>query len=148
MTVSLPALPDALVAFLSGGQCVVLATVDPAGNPFTTIITWVLARDNRTIVFAIDRRGRAIQNIRANGKVALELLGDGLNYGCRGAARIRKEEMTTPPFPSVLVEMTVEEVRDHASPGVLFKGPGYLFTKGKEHRQAVERTIFAELREG
>src|SRR3990172_13446103 len=123
MRESLSQLPDHVVAFLRGGQSVVLATVDLAGQPFPTIMPWVVARDNRTLLFAVDQRGRASHNIRANGKVALEILGDGINYGCRGQARVVGESMATTPFPSNKVEVAIEEVRDHTSPGVIFKGP-------------------------
>lgn len=145
MTISLSALPDHVVAFLRGGQSVVMATVDPTGQPFTTIMTWVVARDSRTLAFAVDQRGRATQNIRANGKVAFEILGDGINYGCRGRARVVRETMAATPFPSSMVEVAIEEVRDHTSPGVIYKGPSYTFAGDKQHRIAVEQAIFAEL---
>lgn len=148
MTLSESALPDSVVAFLRGGQSVVLATVDTEGCPITTIMTWVVARDNRTLAFAVDQRGRAMQNIRANGKVALEILGDGINYGCRGTARMEHDSMSSPPFPSALVAVALEEVRNHASPGVIYKGPSYAFAGDKQHRTAVEQAIFAELMQG
>ena len=148
MAVSEPVLPDAVVGFLCGGQAVVLATVDPQGNPFTTLMTWVVARDHRTLVFAVDQRGRALHNIRANGRVALEILGDDVTYGCRGRAHLVKDAMTTPPFPSAMVEVTIEEVRNHASPGVIFKGPSYTFAGNKQHRTDIEQAIYAELLKG
>lgn len=139
-------LPDAVVAFLTGGQSVVLATVAPQGYPITTIMTWVVALDSRTLAFAVDQRGHAISNIRGNGHVALEILGDNITIGCRGEARIAAESMASPPFPSAKVLVSIEEVRNHASPGVVYRGPSYTFAADKAHRSRLEQAIFAELR--
>jgi hypothetical protein len=148
VAVSEPALPEALVAFLCGGQVVVLATADADGNLYTTLVTWVVARDNRTLFMAIDQRGRALNNIRTRDCVALEIMGDDITYGCRGRARVVKEAMITPPFPSAIIEITIEEVRNHASPGVVFRGPNYTFLSNKQHHAELEQAIYMELLQG
>src|SRR5476649_1832479 len=91
-------MPKALVQFLLGGQTCVVSTVDEQGRPMTTLMTWVVVRDPQTITIAIDTRGRALKNIRANPHVAIEVLGDDLCYGVRGMAVIEKELMTAAPF--------------------------------------------------
>ncbi len=139
-------MPLALVDFLLGGQTCVVATVDEHGEPMTTLMTWVVARNEHSLTMAIDTRGRALKNVRLNGKVAVEVLGDDLCYGLRGVATVEKELMNSTPFPSALVTLRIEEVRDHSAPGIRFMGPTYSFHPGKEHRAGVEESVFNELK--
>jgi flavin reductase (DIM6/NTAB) family NADH-FMN oxidoreductase RutF len=139
-------LPRALVQFLTGGQSCVVATLDEEGSPATTLMTWVVARDGRTITLAIDQRSRALRNLRRAPQVAIEVLGDGICYGLRGRASIEKETMASAPFPSALVAVRIDDYRDHGVPGVQFFGPRYQFEESKGHRREVEKAVFAELR--
>lgn len=139
-------MPPALVQFLLGGQTCVVATVDEQGSPMTTLMTWVVARNQHTLTMAIDTRGRSLGNVRKNPSVAVEVLGDDLCFGLRGVATVEKELMDSTPFPSALVTVRLEEVRDHSAPGIRFVGPTYSFHPGKEHRKGVEQAIFKELK--
>ncbi len=139
-------MPPHLVQFLLGGQTCVVATVDEQGLPQTTLMTWVVARNPQTLVLAADTRSRALRNLKANGRVAIEVLGDDLCYGLRGTAVVEKEEMASAPFPCALVAVRIEDVRDHGAAGVRFVGPSYSFHEGKEHRRGVEVAVFAELK--
>jgi hypothetical protein len=139
-------MPPELVRKLLGGQTCVVATVDEQGQPSTTVVTWVAARNPQTIALAADLRGRALQNIRLNGRVAVEVLADDLTYGLRGKAVVEKDTMASTPFPCALVAIRIEECRDHSSAGVRFVGPSYKFAPGKEHRRGVEEAVFAELK--
>ena len=139
-------MPPHLVQFLLGGQALVVATADENGEPVTTLMTWAVARNPQTLTLAVDIRGRAMRNLRANAKVAVEVLGDDICYGLRGTAVVEKELMQSPPFPCALVAVRVEDVRDHSVAGVQFKGPSYAFHAEKEHRRGVEDAIFAELK--
>ena len=139
-------MPPHLVQFLLGGQTCVVATVDEQGVPNTTLMTWVVARNPQTLAMAVDTRSRSIKNLRANGKVAVEVLGDDLCYGLRGTAVVEKETMAAAPFPCALVAVRIEDVRNHGAAGVKFVGPSYSFHEGKEHRRGVEDAVFAELK--
>ena len=66
-------------------------------------MTWVVARNSQTLTMAVDTRGKALRNIRANPHVAVEVLGNDLTYGLRGTAVIEKEHMHSAPFPCALV---------------------------------------------
>src|SRR2546423_14450232 len=99
MAANVPEMPPPLVQFLLGGQALVVATVDEQGAPLTTLMTWAVARNPRTLTLAVDTRGRAMRNIRSNGKVAVEGRGDDPCYGVRGAAGIEKGRMGSGPFP-------------------------------------------------
>jgi hypothetical protein len=139
-------MPPRLVQYLLGGQTCVVATVDDQGLPQTTIMTWAVARNPQTLTLAVDTRSRALQNIRANARIAVEVLGDDLCYGLRGTALVEKDPMQSAPFPCALVAVRVEDVRDHGAAGVQFVGPRYSFHAGKEHRKGVEEAVFAELK--
>lgn len=139
-------MPPHLVQYLLGGQACVVATVDEAGIPQTTLMTWVVARNPLTLTVAVDLRGRSMRNLRHNGKIAVEVLGDNLCYGLRGTAVVEKETMESTPFPCALVAVKIEDVRDHGAAGVHFVGPRYHFAQGKEHRRGMEEAVFAELK--
>ena len=139
-------MPSHLVQFLLGGQTCVVATVDEQGVPQTTLMTWVVARNPQTLTIAVDNRSRAMRNLRANPKVAVEVLGDDLCYGLRGTGVVEKETLASAPFPCALVAVKIEDVRDHGAAGVKFVGPRYHFEPGKEHRRGVEEAVFAELK--
>jgi len=139
-------MPPHLVQFLLGGQALVVATVDEQGAPVTSLMTWAVARNPQTVTLAVDARSWSMRNLRTNGKVALEVLGDDICYGLRGTAVVEKEQMQSPPFPCALVAVRIEEVRDHSAAGVRFTGPKYAFHPGKEHRKGVEEAVYAELK--
>ena len=139
-------MPPRLVQYLLGGQTCVVATIDEQGKPQTTIMTWAVARNPLTFTVAIDLRSRALANVRRNGLMAVEVLGDDLCYGLRGTAVVEKEPMASAPFPCALVALRIEDVRDHGAAGVQFVGPRYSFAPGKEHRKGVEDSVFAELK--
>jgi hypothetical protein len=139
-------MPPRLVQFILGGETCIVATVDEDGLPNTTLMTWVVARNPQAIAMAVDQRSRTIKNIRHNGHVAVEVLGDDLCYGLRGTAVIEKEAMASAPFPCALVAIKIEDCRDHGAAGVRFVGPSYSFHEGKEHRRDVEEKVFAELK--
>ena len=139
-------MPPRLVQYLLGGQTCVIATVDEDGLPNTTLMTWVVARNSQTLAIAVDHRSRAMRNLRANGRMAIEVLGDDLCYGLRGTAVVEKEALASTPFACALVAVKIEEVRDHGAAGVRFVGPSYSFHEGKEHRRSTEQAVFAELK--
>src|SRR2546425_6299965 len=87
---------------------------------------------------AVDIRGRAMRNLRANAKVAVEVLGDDICYGLRGTAVGEKELMQSPPFPCAQGAVRVEDGRDHSVAGVQVKGPSYAVHSQKEHPPGVE----------
>jgi hypothetical protein len=137
-----------LAHLLHNGQPCVLATVDQNGAPYTTFMSWVSARDDRTVCLAIDTRGVALRNMQQNPAVALEILAPDRVLGIRGTARVGAEQMQSCPFPAVLVEIDVAEGRDHTGRGIVWQGPAYSYREDKEHRYAVERAVLAELRAG
>ncbi len=137
---------SALNSALQRGTSVVLATLSDDDVPSTAFCSWVVAANPDTLALALDSRSTAHRNITAgNTTVALEVLADDLILSVRGEARIVKEQLQSVPFPCSLVTVTIADVRDHGADGIIFTAPRYLFADGKEHRDEVERAIFAEL---
>lgn len=114
-------LPAPVVAWLAGGRSVVVTTVDPNGRPWTGVMSWVRARDQRSILLIVASFSQSLRNIRANGQIMLQLLGDTFVYGVRGTARVLDEGIEGAPVPAALVEMTVELVKDDLTPGREFR---------------------------
>src|SRR5688572_1215591 len=108
-------LPENIVQFLKGGQSVVVSTLNAEGRPETTLMTWVVARNDKTIALAVGNPGRAYANMVERKFVALEVLGDGVTWGLSGRAEVEKERMQSAPFPSALVLVTLDGARDHAA---------------------------------
>ncbi|MGI8550234.1 MAG: pyridoxamine 5'-phosphate oxidase family protein [Dehalococcoidia bacterium] len=115
------ALPANALIWLQGGHSVVVTTVDEASRPWTGVMSWVRAVDPRTIHLIIANFSESLRNLRANGQIMLQLLGDDFTYGVRGIARVVEERLEGAPVPAVLVEMTVEYVKDDLTPGRLFR---------------------------
>jgi hypothetical protein len=66
-----------------------------------------------------------LKNITGNGRVMIEVIGDGLIYGVRGRAVVLQEEMKHAPVPSAMVEVRVELVKRDLPQGVIIEGPVY-----------------------
>jgi hypothetical protein len=138
-------LPTRVLEFLRGGYPVVAATVDEDGAPMTTLVTWIVAIDARTLRLAMSK-GASLRNVERQPTMSFEILGEGFVWGVRGTARVVKETMETCPFPSAVVEIALTEVRDHSHRGVIVTAPTTLYAPGKTHRYLAEDAIFSELR--
>ncbi|MCL5960643.1 MAG: pyridoxamine 5'-phosphate oxidase family protein [Chloroflexi bacterium] len=113
-------LPPEVLEALQEGIHLVLATVNAEGWPDTAPFSWVLGIDPTTIRLAINQDIATLQNIRDNGKVRLQVSGRGVAVSVKGRATVIKETMETTPFPTALVEMKVEEVKDDSVMGRMF----------------------------
>jgi hypothetical protein len=118
-------MPADLVSYLAGGRLVVVATVDADGWPYTMVMNWAVARDASTLRLSLGRRTRSLANVIENGRVMIEVIGDGLIYGIRGTASVVLDEMKTAPVPSAMVQVDVELVKRDLPPGVMIEGPVY-----------------------
>ncbi|MCL5257454.1 MAG: pyridoxamine 5'-phosphate oxidase family protein [Chloroflexi bacterium] len=105
-------LPANVVRLLNAGKTVVAATVDADGWPNTAPMTWVVAKDEKTIRLAINKEIATYSNIAGNGRLTLSLKGQGMSLGVRGTAKIVKDQMKSVPFPCAMIEMKVEQVKD------------------------------------
>ena len=139
-------MPAELVRHLSGGRLVIAATIDDDGWPYTMVLNSALAIDAGRIRFAIDHRTHSLANLRANGRIMLEIIGDGLIYGVRGSARVVRETMEHAPIASAMIEVAVEVVKRDLPPGVIVEGPMFRWGALDPYMTPIEPLMFEEMR--
>ena len=139
-------MPDDLVAYLSGGRIVVGATIDEHGEPYTMVMNSAIAVDTHTVRFCLDHRTHTLTNLRANPRMMLEVVGDGLIYGLRGTATVIREKMDHAPIPSALIELVVEAVKRDLPPGVEVDAPRFRWGALGPFMDPVEPPMFEEIR--
>ncbi|EKN65531.1 hypothetical protein BABA_19626 [Neobacillus bataviensis LMG 21833] len=92
---------------------VTLATIDfETSGPNVSAISWVLAKDDSTLYFAVDNRSRILENINKNNKVVINLIANESTYSIQGEAQLKEERLQDVPLKLALVEVTIREVRD------------------------------------
>lgn len=108
-----PKLIKPLYDELQKERFVTLATVDfETGGPNVSAISWVLAKDEGTIYFAVDNRSRILENIKKNNLVVMNMIANESTYSISGVASIIEEKLNDVPLKLALVEISVMEVRD------------------------------------
>lgn len=108
-----PKLIKALYDELQKERFVTIATVDfETGGPNVSAISWVLAKNEETIYFAVDNRSRIIQNLTNNNKVVLNVIANESTYSIAGNASVKAEKLDGVPLKLALVEINISEVRD------------------------------------
>lgn len=108
-----PKLIQPLFDELQKERFVTLATIDfETGGPNVSAISWVLAKDEDTIYFAVDNRSRILQNINQNSKVVLNLIANESTYSIQGNATLKEERLNDVPLKLALIEIKINEVRD------------------------------------
>jgi hypothetical protein len=108
-----PRLIKPLFDELQQERFVTLATVDhETGGPSVNAISWVLAKDEETICFAIDSRSRIIENIRKNSLAVINIIANESTYSIQGEAAVKLERMEDVPLKLALAELKIREVRD------------------------------------
>jgi uncharacterized pyridoxamine 5'-phosphate oxidase family protein len=108
-----PKLIQPLFDELQKERFVTLATIDyETGGPNVSAISWVLAKDDGTIYFAVDNRSRILENISKNNQVVINLIANESTYSIQGKAHLKEERLPDVPLKLALVEVAIKEVRD------------------------------------
>jgi hypothetical protein len=141
-------MPDELVAWLCGGRLCIGATVAGEGRPYTMVMNSPVAIDAQTVRFALDHRTHTLVNIKTNGQLMLEVIGDGFVYGVQGTARVVVEKMEQAPIASAMVQLDVEVVKRDLPPGVEIAAPAFKWGALEAFMGPVEPPMFEELRRG
>ncbi|WP_316568385.1 pyridoxamine 5'-phosphate oxidase family protein [Neobacillus sp. YIM B06451] len=90
-----------------------LATIDhETGGPNISAISWLFAKDETTIYFAVDNRSRIVQNIKNKSDVAINIIANETTYAINGNAAIKQEKLEGVPLKLALIEVKINEVRD------------------------------------
>ncbi len=143
-----PILIKPLFDELQKERFVTLATVDfETGGPNVSAISWIYARDERTIIFAVDNRSRIIQNIQENNQVVVNIIANESTYSISGEASLVSEKIEGIPLKLALVSIKVQEVRD-----VMFYGskiivePKYDKTYDLEAAERLDRQVMEAMK--
>ena len=108
-----PRLIKPLYDVMQKERFVTLATIDhETGGPNVSAISWVLAKDESTIYFAVDNRSRILENISKNNKVVINLIANESTYSIQGDAVVKEERLQDVPLKLALIEVAIKEVRD------------------------------------
>jgi uncharacterized pyridoxamine 5'-phosphate oxidase family protein len=143
-----PKLIKVLYDELQKERFVTLATVDfENGGPNVSSISWILAKTEETIYFAVDNRSRIIQNIKHNSNVVINLIANESTYSISGVASLKEEKLNEVPLKLALVEINIKEVRD-----VMFYGskitvePQYDKTYDKDAAARLDKQVMDAMR--
>lgn len=143
-----PRLIKPLFDELQQERFVTLATVDhETGGPNVNAISWVLAKDEETICFAIDSRSRIIENIKHNRHVVINIIANESTYSIQGEAAVKLEKMESVPLKLALAELKISEVRD-----VMFYGskmtadPQYDKTYDKKAAERLDHQVMEAMK--
>ncbi|RAU99205.1 pyridoxamine 5'-phosphate oxidase family protein [Paenibacillus sp. YN15] len=113
MAEAVTVLNEELMSTLQKETFVILNTVDAdTGAPVVNAISWVYAKDEKTIRFAVDGRSRIIANLRAKPQAAVSLFAAGSFHAVYGDARVVAEELAGVPFKLACIDVSIREVRD------------------------------------
>lgn len=142
-------IPAELFAFLQEPRITQIATLDhETGGPFANVISWVLARTPDTIRLMGDSRTRFMQNLRADGRVALTVLGAGTAWTVYGTATMLAEKTPNVPLALAMVELTDLKVYESIFWGAkLTVVPEWDVTYPREQSEKLDAAVFAAMRE-
>lgn len=113
---------------------IVIATVDEDGWPRTAPVNFVVAPDRKCLRMALSKNHRTLQNIRRDGRVMVSVMDEGdVAASIRGRGRVLRESMMV-NYSASVVEVTVLEVKNDAS-------PLHLVTQGVRTRYRTEPTV-------
>ena len=91
-----------------------LSTIDfETGGPNVSAISWLLAKNKHTILFAVDNRSRIVKNIQSN-QAKLSLMSWHLNLHTRLVVMrsIKEDKIEDIPLKLSLIQIDIKEVRD------------------------------------
>ncbi|MCM3568762.1 pyridoxamine 5'-phosphate oxidase family protein [Neobacillus mesonae] len=108
-----PKLMKPLFDVMQKERFVTLATIDyETGGPNVSAISWIVAKDESTIYFAIDNRSRILENLSNNNKVVINIIANESTYSIQGNAIVKEERLQDVPLKLALIEVSINEVRD------------------------------------
>lgn len=138
-----PKLIEPLLNELQKEKFVTLSTIDfETGGPNVSAISWVFAKNDETIYFAVDNRSRIVQNINNNPKIVINIIANESSYSISGEATVKYEKMEDVPLKLALIELKITEVRD-----VMFYGakitsePQYDITYDKNAAERLNKQV-------
>ncbi|WP_134702689.1 pyridoxamine 5'-phosphate oxidase family protein [Ammoniphilus sp. YIM 78166] len=136
-----------LDAYLQGETLVFLATVDAdTQTPSISAISWVKKKDDNTLRFSVASQSRIIENLKANPRVTLSLIGLESVYSIVGSCEILEEKMEAIAIKLAKIEVKVDNVFNSMFWGSkITQEPVYEKTYDKEKAQKLDNEVYEEL---
>lgn len=104
---------DPLVQVLQQEKLVMLTTIDPeTGAPNVNAISWVYAKDEKAIVFAVEKKSKIVENIMKTPDIVISLIANESIYSISGEAVIKNEMIEGISLKLTLIEININEVRE------------------------------------
>jgi hypothetical protein len=137
-------LPEPLFSVLQREKFLLLNTLDfETGAPSVHAVSWVYAKDQATIRFAIDQRSRIMTNILENPLVTLSFIGAGSVYAIYGSARVVIDLLEGVPLKLCCVDVDIDSVRDAMFYGSrIVTEPEYEKTYDKRAAKKLDGQVF------
>ena len=141
-------LTDSLFRELQNERYAILTTIDAkTGKPNVNAISWVFAKDSQTIVFALAKNSKLVENIRQTKHTALTTIANESTYTISGDASVIKESLEGVPLKLVLIELQIKEVRDVMFYGAKMKNePQYEKTYDKKAADKLDIQVMEALK--
>lgn len=144
MAETLTALPEQLFAILQKESFALLSTIDhESGAPTMNAISWLYAKDDTTIRFAVDQRSRIVTNVSKNPLVNLTFIGAGSVHAIYGSARQVTDALPEVPFKLACYDIDVSTVRDAMFYGAKISvAPEYEKTYDQRAAEKLDNQVF------
>ncbi len=136
-----------LEAYLQGETLVFLATVDAdTQTPSISAISWVKKKDDNTLRFSVASQSRIIENLKANPRVTLSVIGLESVYSIVGSCEILEEKMEAIAIKLAKIEVKVDNVFNSMFWGSkIVQEPVYEKTYDKEKAQKLDNEVYEQL---
>lgn len=148
MAKNLTELPEAVMEHLRQANVVVVATVSDEGRLALELLSWVWPMDSKTVRLVISPNFPGGINLAANGKTALQIIGENLAYEVRGTSHLVKKQCESVKFPETMYDLVVEEVRANTIPASHLAGsiPLARDEGTEELHQELDAAMYEEIR--
>jgi hypothetical protein len=141
-------LPEVVMEHLREANVVIVATISNEGQFAMELLSWIWPMDAKTVRLVISPHFPGGINLAANGRAALQIIGDTLSYEVRGTARMVKERCESVKFPEAMYDLKVEEVRENMFPATHLTGSiPYARDEGTEElHKELDEVMYAEIK--
>lgn len=148
MSEPMTTLPPELQQYLQRSNMVLVTTLDSeTKGPTNNLITWVLAKDEKTLRLAADAKGRLMSNIRADGRVVLTVMTAGSVFSIQGTAQVTVENVEGVSLKLAIADVAIERVWDIMFwGGKLVTEPQSTVTYDAALKEKLDTGVFAALR--
>ena len=138
-----------LLGNLQKKQYVILSTVDSeSGAPDVNAISWVYAKNEKTIVFAAAAKSKIVENIEHTSRAVITLIANESTYSISGEAIVKNQQIEGVSLKLSLMELHIKEVRD-----VMFYGsrivvePQYETTYDQKAADKLDQQVLEALKQ-